>query len=165
VGSILADPALVELAKRKPSAVDGLEQIRGLHPPVIKRRGQAILEAIARGRESDPIPRDEPRTRSEPGDAPVISLSEALLRTRAFEAGLAYELIASRAELEQIVAAARRGEPEPEVRTLMGWRSELVGSDLRTLLDGRGGLSVGPGRRILLTSSPPPASPTAPASD
>jgi ribonuclease D len=164
VGSILADPALVELAKRKPSAVDGLEQIRGLHPPVIKRRGQAILEAIARGRESDPIPRDEPRTRSESGDAPLISLSEALLRTRALEAGLAYELIASRAELEQIVAAARRGEPEPAVRTLTGWRSELVGSDLRTLLDGRGGLSVGPGRRIVLTSSPPPASPTTPAS-
>ena len=164
VGSILADPALVELAKRKPSAVEGLEQIRGLHPPVIKRRGQAILEAIARGREADPIPRDEPRTRSEAGDAPLISLSEALLRTRALEAGLAYELIASRAELEQIVAAARRGEEEPAVRTLMGWRSELVGTDLRTLLDGRGGLSVGPGRRVVLTSSPTPASPTAPAS-
>ena len=31
------------------------------------------------------------------------------------EAGLAYELIASRAELELIVSAARRSEPEPEV--------------------------------------------------
>jgi ribonuclease D len=164
VGSILADPALVELAKRKPSAVAGLEQIRGLHPPVIKRRGEAILAAIARGREADPIPRDEPRTRSEPGDAPLISLSEALLRTRALEAGLAYELIASRAELEQIVAAARRGDPEPAVRPLTGWRSELVGSDLRTVLDGRGTLGVGAGRRIVLTSSPSAASPTEPAS-
>ncbi len=39
----------------------GLEQIRGLHPPTIKRRGQAILDAIARGREAPPIPRDEAR--------------------------------------------------------------------------------------------------------
>jgi ribonuclease D len=166
VGSILADPALVELAKRKPTTVEGLGQIRGLHPPVIKRRGPAILAAIARGREADPIPRDEPRTRTEPGDAPLISLSEALLRTRALEAGLAYELIASRAELEQIVAAARRHESEPPVRTLTGWRAELVGSDLRTLLHGHGSLSVAPNGRIQLatTSSPSQASPTAPAS-
>ncbi|MGH2892626.1 MAG: ribonuclease D, partial [Solirubrobacteraceae bacterium] len=79
VGSILADPALVELAKRRPSTTSGLEQIRGLHPPTIKRRGEAILDAIARGRESAPIPRDEARARSEPGDAPLIALAEALL--------------------------------------------------------------------------------------
>jgi ribonuclease D len=165
VGSVLGDPALVELAKRKPTNVAGLEQIRGLHPPVIKRRGDAILAAIARGREAEPIPRDEPRGRSEPSDAPVISLLEALLRTRALEADLAYELIASRAELEQIVGASRRGEPEPSVRTLTGWRSELVGDDLRTVLAGRGSLSVGPRRRIALTRSLSEESPTAPASD
>jgi len=52
VGSIVADPAMVELAKRRPTSTSGLEQIRGLHPPTIKRRGQAILDAIARGRSS-----------------------------------------------------------------------------------------------------------------
>src|SRR6201995_5165784 len=36
VGSIVPDPALVELAKRRPSSTQGLEQIRGLHPPTIK---------------------------------------------------------------------------------------------------------------------------------
>jgi ribonuclease D len=165
VGSVLGDPALVELAKRKPANISGLEQIRGLHPPVIKRRGDAILAAIARGREAEPIPRDEPRGRSEPSDAPLISLLEALLRTRALQAGLAYELIASRAELEQIVGAFRRGEHEPQVRTLTGWRSELVGDELRTLLAGRGSLAVGPRRRIVLTRFPSGGSPTAPASD
>jgi ribonuclease D len=166
VGSIVADPALVELAKRKPSSTQGLEQIRGLHPPVIKRRGQAILEAIARGREAEPIPREEARGRSDPGDAPLIALVEALLRTRSLEAGLAYELIASRAELEQIVGAARRGEPEPDVRTLRGWRYELVGEDLRALLDGRCSLAVGPGRKLELAptetrASTGPATPAA----
>jgi ribonuclease D len=154
VGSVLADPALVELAKRKPSSVSGLEQIRGLHPPTVKRRGQAILEAIARGRDAPPIPRDEARARSEPGDAPLIALAEALLRARSLEAGLAYELIASRAELEQIVGASRREEPEPEVRTLRGWRAELVGDDLRSLLGGQGALSVGAQRRLELTRTP-----------
>ncbi len=156
VGSIVADPALVELAKRRPSSISGLEQIRGLHPPTIKRRGTAMLEAIARGREVAPIPRDEARARSESGDAPLIALAEALLRARALEAGLAYELIASRAELELIVGAARRGEPEPDVRTLTGWRRELVGDDLRDLLAGRSAVSVGARRRLELTRTPAP---------
>ncbi|MBV9819421.1 MAG: ribonuclease D [Solirubrobacterales bacterium] len=151
VGSILADPALVELAKRKPATIAALEQIRGLHPGTIKRRGPAILEAIGRGRDAPPIARDEARARSDPSDAPLIALAEALLRARALEAGLAYELIASRAELELIVGAGRRREPEPDVRPLRGWRAELVGDDLRDVLGGRATLSLGPGRRLELT--------------
>jgi ribonuclease D len=153
VGSILADPALVELAKRHPTTVAGLEQIRGLHPPTVKRRGQAILDAIARGVVAPPIPRDEARARSESGDAPLIALAEALLRARALDAGLAYELIASRAELELIVGAARRSEPEPDVRTLNGWRRELVGDDLRDLLAGHSAVSVGSDRKLRLSSA------------
>jgi ribonuclease D len=154
VGSVLPDPALVELAKRRPSDLKALEQIRGLHPPTIKRRGEAILAAIAEGREAEPIPRDEARGRSDSSDAPLIALSEALLRARALEAGLAYELIASRSELEQIVSAARRSEPEPDVRTLSGWRRELVGDDLRNLLAGHSAVAVGENRRLELRPSP-----------
>jgi ribonuclease D len=152
VGSVVADPPLVELAKRQPSTPGGLEQIRGIHPSGIRRRGQAIIDAIDRGREASPIPREDFRSRSDPGDAPMIALAEALLRARALDAGLAYELIASRSELDQIVAAFRRGQPEPDVRTLAGWRRELVGEDLRDLLAGRSSVSIGPGRRLELTA-------------
>jgi ribonuclease D len=152
VGSVLADPALVEAAKRRPNNLRALEQIRGIHPSGIKRRGQPILDAVARGLESEPIPRDGRRGISEAGDAPLIALAEALLRARAMEAGLAYELIASRSELDVIVAAARRGDPEPSVRTLEGWRSALVGADLRDLLMGRSAVAVGPDGRLELRS-------------
>jgi ribonuclease D len=154
VGSVLGDPPLVELAKRQPSNVRGLEQIRGLHPSGLRRRGPAIIDAIVTGRQAPPIPREAARERSEPGDAPLIALAEALLRARALEAGLAYELLASRSELDQIVGAARRGGPEPDVRTLAGWRRELVGADLRDLLDGRRAISVGPQRRLMLSDRP-----------
>lgn len=160
VGSVLADPPLVELAKRQPSNPRGLEQIRGVHPSTVRRRGESILDAITRGREAEPIPREPARGRSEPGDAPLIALAEALLRARALESKLAYELIASRSELEQIVAAARRSEPEPDVRTLSGWRRELVGKDLRDLLAGEKAVSIGPGRRLELRPPPPRAAST-----
>ena len=157
VGSVLADPTLVELAKRQPSTVDALGHIRGLHSSGIKRRGQPILEAIELGRHAPPIPREPARERFDPTDAPLISLAEALLRARAAEAGLAYELLASRSELELIVGAQRRGDPEPAVRTLEGWRAELVGEDLRSLLAGRSALRVGPDGHLVLTSAQPPA--------
>jgi ribonuclease D len=165
VGSVLADPALVELAKRQPSTLRGLEHIRGMHPSTIRRRGHAILDAIAVGLKAPPIPRDEFRGRSDPADAPLIALAEALLRARAMEAGLAYELISSRSELERIISAARRDEPEPDVRTLAGWRRELVGADLRDLLTGRGALQVGPDRRLLLSPSRSRAAQKEPALD
>jgi ribonuclease D len=150
VASVLADPTLVEIAKRQPTELERLAQIRGMHRSVLRRRGAAILEAVERGVADPPIPRERARDHTEPPDLPLIVLAEALLRARALEAGLAYELIASRAELELIVGAARRGEPEPQVRTLTGWREQLVGRDVRDLLAGRSSLGVGADRRLTL---------------
>ncbi len=172
VGSVLADQTLVEAAKRHPTTAGQLADIRGMHRSSIKRRGDAIVEAIERGLAQPPIPRERARDHAEPGDSPLIVLAEALLRARALESGLAYELIASRAELEAIVGAARRGEPEPPVRTLTGWREQLVGGELRDLLAGRSALAVGGDRRVALvgvegdatTASRSRATSTSPAS-
>jgi ribonuclease D len=150
VGQVLQDPPLLELAKRHPRQVEALSQIRGIHPSFIKRRATDLLEAIRAGLEDPPIPREAKRGHSDSSDAPLIALAEALLRARAMDAGLAYELIASRSDLEQIISASRQSAPEPEVRTLSGWRRELVGSDLESLLSGRVAVAVGGSRRLEL---------------
>jgi ribonuclease D len=148
VGSVLSDAALVELARRQPGDRRGLDQIRGLHGRIASRRGSDLLAAVARGRESEPPPLDGARPPlNESGDAPLIALAEALIRARALEAGLAYELVATRADLNQVIAAARRGDAEPDVRTLRGWRRELVGDELLELLDGRHALAVRRGQQ------------------
>jgi ribonuclease D len=149
VGSIVRDPTLVELAKRQPTGRRDLAQIRGLNPEVVRRRSADLLDAIQRGRQAPPIRLEEAeRLQTESVDGPAIALSEALVRARAQEAGLAYELIAARADLTPIVVAARRGDPEPKVRTLAGWRRELVGAELLELLRGRRRLGVGEGGRV-----------------
>lgn len=149
VGTILPDPALVEIAKRKPGSVAELEQIRGLHGGHLKRRGAELIDVVRRGREAEPIPREARGPGSEPGDAPLVALVEAVIRARTIEAGLAYELVASRAELERIVIAARRGDPEPDVRALSGWRRELVGAELEDLLAGRRAVALERGRLVV----------------
>jgi ribonuclease D len=148
VGSVLSDAALVELARRQPGDRRGLDQIRGLHGRIADRRGQDLLAAVARGRDAEPPALDGIRPPlNESGDAPLIALAEALIRARALEAGLAYELVATRADLNQVIAAARRGDAEPDVRTLRGWRRDLVGDELLELLDGRHALAVRRGQQ------------------
>lgn len=143
VQSVLQDAALVEIAKRRPRDLDRLRQIRGLHEGVVRRRGRAILDEVARGRELPPIPVEGGRPApADPGDAALIVLAEALVRARAEPAEVAYELLAARADLQRIVTAVRLGLDEPDVRTLKGWRREVVGGELLELLRGRRALSV-----------------------
>ncbi len=144
VQGVLGDATLVEIAKRKPSSIRQLEEIRGVGQGTMRRRGAELLEAIARGRERtiDPLERLPRPALADTSDAPLVALAEALVRTRTREADLAYELLASRADLQAIVAAWRAGGEEAEIRTLRGWRRELVGAELLELLDGGVSLSV-----------------------
>jgi ribonuclease D len=155
VQSILSDSALMEIAKRRPSSRSELEQVRGVGAGSMRRRADELLQAVRRARKRPPDPPPlQPRPPAPtPEDAPLVALAEALIRARAHEAGLAYELLAARADLQAIVAARRVGDGatgtaggQADVRTLRGWRRELVGEELLELLEGRVSLSVRDGR-------------------
>jgi ribonuclease D len=151
VSSVLQDATLIEVAKRRPQTSERLSQIRGLHESTLRRRGREILEAVARGREREGIPVEGDRpTPPDTADAPLIALAEALVRARAAKSSLAYELLATRADLQRIVTAVRAADgnssvDDTDVRTLQGWRREVVGAELLDLLAGRRSLRVGPG--------------------
>jgi ribonuclease D len=147
VQSVLGDTPLVEIAKRKPSSLPKLEEIRGVGQGSLRKRGEDLLATVQRGLRSahEPLAGGPRPVHPRPEDAPLIALSEALVRSRAREADLAYELLASRADLQAIVVGERTGE-RADVRTLRGWRRELVGEELLGLLDGRVALSIEDGQ-------------------
>jgi ribonuclease D len=154
--TVLNDAALVELAKRRPRSASELDQIRGINPGSLRRRGAELLAAVDRGTRRDPIPAEaQHHDPSSPLDAPLIALCEALVRARALEGKLAYELIAARADLQRIVTSVRAGRSEPQLRTLAGWRRELVGAELLELLGGHHALAVGPDGRLAVRSALP----------
>lgn len=158
VQSVLSDVSLIEVARRMPSSRPELERIRGIGAAGQRQRALELLDVVEKARERPPDPAPRPTRPPAPRteDGPLVAMAEALLRTRAIEAGLAYELLATRAELHAIVAARRAGvcpaEEAPagaapggageQPRVLYGWRRELAGGELLELLDGRLSLSV-----------------------
>ena len=153
VTTVLNDAALVEIAKRSPRTPAALEQIRGVNPGSLRRRGEELLATIAHAATLPPIAVETSRHEAAVAtDGPQIALAEAFVRSRALEAGLAYELIAARADLAATVVSVRTGRPAPDVRTLSGWRQELVGADLLALLRGERSLAVGPDGRLSVSS-------------
>ena len=153
VTTVLNDAALVEIAKRSPRTLAALEQIRGVNPGSLRRRGEELLATIAHAATLPPIAAESSHHEATVStDGPQIALAEAFARSRALEAGLAYELIATRADLAATVASVRTGRPAPDVRTLRGWRQELVGADLLALLRGERSVAVGPDGRLSVLS-------------
>jgi ribonuclease D len=158
---VLPDQALVELARRQPDDREGLEQIRGLPPQTMHRRGDRLLRAIEDGRRREPPPAPPEPPARESRDAPLVALTQAVVRHRSQESGVAVELIATQAELASLVGARRRGEDGVELRVTQGWRRELVGAELLELLAGRRSLGVGPDGRLRVSEggAAPEASP------
>ena len=138
-GWVVKDQSLIEIARRSPSDVAALRSIRGLSAKEAERSGKHILEAVRRGREAPPI--DIPRGPGRPAQIrarATAGLADALLRARCEEAGVAPELVATRADLESLLTALfADGSAPPGHRLLQGWRRELFGDDLVSLAQGR----------------------------
>lgn len=148
---IVPDHALVELARRRPRDRGALEAIRGLPQQTLHRRGADLVEQIKRSRDDEPPPPAPAAPRRDASEAPLISLAQAVLRHRSAQTGVATELIATQAELAALVGAVRRGADGSGVRALEGWRRELVGDELRELIEGRRAVSVAADGGLLIS--------------
>jgi len=142
--SLVPDQTLVQLARRQPKDKEGLEQIRGLPQQTLHRRTRELLDAIASSEGDEPPPGPPPALQRDAAEAPVVSLAQALVRHRSRESKIATELIATQSELTAVVGTVRRGDEPDDIRVLHGWRRELVGDELRALVQGKLAMSVGP---------------------
>ncbi len=138
-GWVIKDPTLVEIARRAPKDIRGLEAIRGLSPKEAERSQKALLEAIAKGRShAIEAERPAPSRVAQKRARLLSSLADAVVRARCEDAGVAPELVATRSELESllslIVAGSLKGN---DYRILQGWRRELAGEAVLAVAEGR----------------------------
>jgi ribonuclease D len=150
--SILPDHVLVEVARRQPDGRHALEEVRGMPGQTFQRWHRELLDAVTRGKEAPDAPILPDVEQGDSGDAPLIALGQALVRQRAIEAKVAVDLVSTQSDIAAVVGALRRNHDEPDVRTLQGWRRELVGDELVQLLRGESVVRVVDRR---LTVEPP----------
>lgn len=150
--SIMRNEVLIELARRPPKNRGDLGNCRLLRPDIARRFAGPILEAAERG--SQPpypeLPRRGPRAPDPPPEASaLIRLLDAWVRTCALDEEIASELLAKRADLDALVASRLNGSND-ELVLLQGWRAEIVGNDLISILEGRQGLTFDPQKKRLM---------------
>lgn len=138
-GWVIKDQTLIEIARRGPSSLDELRNLRGMVAKEADRSGPGILEAIDRGRKKPPVETSPGPSRSAQARARTLAgLADAIVRSRCDAAGIAPELVSTRGELESLLADVFDGGPEPtRHRMLQGWRADLVGSAVVDLARGR----------------------------
>ncbi len=147
---ILKDEVMVDLARRSPDQLNGLAKIRGVEERLLSRHGNTLLKVIAEAKDTDssgwPTKSKSPRLATEQ-DA-VVDLLMAVLRFRGNQHDVSPTLLASRKQLEALVA----GDMDSAV--LHGWRAELAGHDLQAVLAGTMVVRVINGELELVLSPP-----------
>jgi ribonuclease D len=142
---VLSDLALAGVVQRPPRTRDDLTGIRGIDGRLRDNTAKELLSAIAAGID---LPASELRLpesdRIDRSLAPAVTVLGAWLAQRASELDLDPALLATRAELTQML------QDRPS-RLATGWRADLVGEPLQRLLRGDAALLLRDGgRRIEL---------------
>ena len=145
-GWLVKDASLVEIARRQPTSQDKLGRIRGLNARELGKSGTEIIRAVERGKSGSapdvlPSPRREDQVRTRL----IGGLADVVVRTRAEAAGIAPELVATRADVESLLIRIFTGKMGDEAtngtpRLLQGWRRELAGDAVVALAEGRLGV-------------------------
>ena len=154
---VVADDVLVDLARRVPTQIDELRQLRRLHPKEIERGGEDILAAVQRGVD---CPKDDhPKLPKVHDDDPELNVTVDLLATfvkyRAREVSIAPSYLGNKKQIAAFALAHRQKRARDDHSLGGGWRYELVGRDLEEFLDGNLALAVETGRgRLKLIPTP-----------
>lgn len=151
---LVSDESLLEIARRAPGDRAALSVVRGVNVQVVRRSGEAILDAVKRGvaLPDDELPRITKRERVHGAVDELADLMSALVRLRAKEHDVAPTLLATRDDLERFAGGEREGNPLSS-----GWRHTLIGAELEALLNGEIALAVGSGRVAVSTVVSEPA--------
>lgn len=134
---VLSELALAGIVARPPESVAALSDIRGIDNRMLREPiASELLGAVARGLALAP---DEismpPREEVDRSLAPAVTVVGAWLAQRAGELELEPSLLATRADLVELLNSGGG-------RLAEGWRAELVGAPIRDLVAGRASLAL-----------------------
>ncbi|MGA0356358.1 MAG: ribonuclease D [Ilumatobacteraceae bacterium] len=136
VRQVLPDLAVLGVSQRQPREERELAQSRGVDGRHTKGVvATELLAAVARGLENEPP--QPPTGGDELGRdlRPAVALVSAWVSQMARDEAIDTALLATRADLVSLLSG------DPASRLASGWRAELLGDGIRSLVEGRAGLT------------------------
>ena len=139
---VLSDEQVVEACRKEARKIDDLYLIRGMREKLPTKDAREVAGLIDKALRLpvDQLPDLDRGSASEPNVDSALDMMLALTRVIAKEHGIAMQTLASNADLTQLA----RGHSE-ESKLLRGWRRQLIGEKLLSLLDGKLSLSLAGG--------------------
>lgn len=155
---VVRDEVLLQLARHPPRQEEELRKVRGLHGSEIDRNGASILATIQAAMALPPSawPVLSKERKPEPELNGLVELLQAIVKARALQEEIAPTLLATTADLQELVDA-KVNRSTLDLPLLKGWRRILVGELLLGALDGKLAFMVDPSTRAIRWS---PSEPT-----
>jgi len=140
---VVRDEVLLQLARHPPRRQEELRKVRGLHASEIDRNGESILAVIQTALALPPAawPALTKERKPEPEANGCVELLQAIVKARALEEEIAPTLLATTADLQELVDA-KTNRSALDLPLLRGWRRILVGELLLDALDGKVAFTV-----------------------
>lgn len=140
---VVRDEVLLQLARHPPRHEEELRKVRGLHASEIDRNGESILAVIQTALALPPAawPLLTKERKPEPEANGCVELLQAIVKARALEEEIAPTLLATTADLQELVDA-KTNRSALDLPLLRGWRRILVGDLLLDALDGKVAFTV-----------------------
>lgn len=132
---IMKDEIALDLARHSPPNLKALGRIRDISEKTLKRHGNDLLDAVARGREK-PINEDTTEVKPDARQEPILDILMGALRQCALDTGIAPAALAKKRDLEGLVCGER------DIPLLRGWRRQAAGEWMLGILNGETGLRV-----------------------
>ena len=113
---VVTDEQIVEICKREPRTLDELFMVRGVSNTLKTDDARRVLAACKQGLDApeDAWPELNKSYKSEPNVDPQVDLLYSLVKVRAKEAGVAFGVLASHADLAKIVRGHYEEVRHPE---------------------------------------------------
>jgi ribonuclease D len=141
---VLSDSMLLEIARRSPVSVDDLFAIRGLDRRLLRDTEEEIVNTV---KAAQALPESQLPASQRKDDPPQVAILAKLLSVAA--GGLAAEhdidpaLLATTADLQELVRWYLHQDGMPKPSLLESWRAELVAAPLLGFLSGERCMRVG----------------------
>ena len=144
-GWMMRDDVMVDIARHKPTTTQALAKIRGVTENLVNRDGEKLLSLITRAAKEKPVPFQgkQPHARLSPSQDALVDTLMAVVRMSGEANQLNPAVLANRKQLEKLVLQ------DGNCDVMHGWRRNLVGKQLQSLLDGELSLTVKDGELVI----------------